>query len=314
MKKLFIRIICAFIPSKKLRHVVRNASLLEYFKVLYFNFFNKRTSINFKYNLSICLIVKNAAKYMDEWINYHKLVGIDHFYIYDNESEDNLKEVLKPYIKSGLVDYMYVKGKGMQSKTYNYCIKVHRFETKWLAMIDDDEFILPMKHKTVTEVLDFINPKNALAISWCMYGSNGYKKYEDKLVIERFTKHIDLNTKSVFCCKTIINPRRTVYFEIHNGHYIKGNAVDENGKILKKAYENFYTGNLIRINHYHLKSLEENLAKKKRGDASYSGKAEYEKANEEYFNAVDKFSNVTEDDTMKKYVPQVKKMIKKVRG
>ena len=33
---------------------------------------------------SICCIAKNEDLYIDEWINYHKKLGFDHFFIYQN--------------------------------------------------------------------------------------------------------------------------------------------------------------------------------------------------------------------------------------
>lgn len=44
--------------------------------------------------LAVCVIIKNEARYLAEWIVYHQLVGVDHFYIYDNNSEDDLAGVL----------------------------------------------------------------------------------------------------------------------------------------------------------------------------------------------------------------------------
>lgn len=67
----------------------------------------------YKNKLSFVAIVKNEAPYIIEWIEFHKLVGVDKFYIYDNESSDNLKELLQPYIKSGIVVYHSSPGKRM---------------------------------------------------------------------------------------------------------------------------------------------------------------------------------------------------------
>ncbi|GMO23401.1 MAG: hypothetical protein Ta2B_02600 [Termitinemataceae bacterium] len=45
----------------------------------------------FERELSIVAIVKNEASYIKEWIEYHRLVGVDRFYIYDDNSTDNLR-------------------------------------------------------------------------------------------------------------------------------------------------------------------------------------------------------------------------------
>ena len=47
-----------------------------------------------KFYLSFCSIFKNEAPYMKEWIEYHLLVGVDHFYLYNNNSTDKLIKTL----------------------------------------------------------------------------------------------------------------------------------------------------------------------------------------------------------------------------
>ena len=58
----------------------------------------------YKYQLALCAIFKNEAPYLKEWIEFHKLVGVEHFYLYNNESDDNYLEVLKPYLETNQVD------------------------------------------------------------------------------------------------------------------------------------------------------------------------------------------------------------------
>jgi Glycosyltransferase family 92 len=56
-----------------------------------------------KYGVSICAIVRNEARYILEWIAFHKAIGIDHFYIYDNQSTDGTTDILLRLQAAGLV-------------------------------------------------------------------------------------------------------------------------------------------------------------------------------------------------------------------
>jgi len=38
--------------------------------------------------LSICAIFKDEAPYLPEWIEFHRLVGVERFFLYDNGSGD----------------------------------------------------------------------------------------------------------------------------------------------------------------------------------------------------------------------------------
>ena len=39
---------------------------------------------SYQYEVSICAMYKNEAKYILEWIEYHLMIGVDHFYLYNN--------------------------------------------------------------------------------------------------------------------------------------------------------------------------------------------------------------------------------------
>ena len=45
-------------------------------------------------NLTSIYWIKNEARYIPEYIEFHLLQGFDHFIFYDNESNDNLLEVI----------------------------------------------------------------------------------------------------------------------------------------------------------------------------------------------------------------------------
>jgi len=56
-----------------------------------------------KYRISLCLIFKNEAPFLKEWLDYHLSIGIDHFYLYNNNSDDDYMDIVKPYVDKGIV-------------------------------------------------------------------------------------------------------------------------------------------------------------------------------------------------------------------
>lgn len=42
--------------------------------------------------------MKFEEPYVAEWVAFHKICGVQHFYIYDNNAHSTMAEVLKPYI------------------------------------------------------------------------------------------------------------------------------------------------------------------------------------------------------------------------
>jgi hypothetical protein len=67
---------------------------------------------NKQYLLTACGLVEGVDDRLPEWIEYHLLVGVEHFYIYDNSVRMNVStttathRLLQPYMKKGIVTYV----------------------------------------------------------------------------------------------------------------------------------------------------------------------------------------------------------------
>ncbi|WP_051650275.1 glycosyltransferase family 92 protein [Selenomonas sp. AB3002] len=229
----------------------------------------------FEHEMAVVAILKNEGNYIKEWLDYHMSAGVTKFYLYDNESEDNLKNVLQPYIDAQIVDYMYWPGTCMQLKVYNDALKKHRFDCRYMAFIDADEFIFPKDRRTIPEVIGSIMSLDPLAggvvINWRVFGSSGQeKKNLDLGVIERFRFRAKDDFGPNTHIKSIVNPRRVEnVVHVHYADYLTGMyAIDEHGnKVVLSAFNGKNTVDRICINHYFVKSREEWLQKRSRGTA-----------------------------------------------
>ncbi len=242
----------------------------------------------FLYNMSIVTIMKGEAPYVKEWLDYHLLAGVDHFFIYDNESTDNLKEILQPYIDAGIVTYTFYPGKVRQMESYIDAVKQFRFLSRYIAWIDADEFILPKSKSTVVEVLNEIFSANTnaagLAVNIHAYGSNGQDKADyTRGVLERFTRRagndwtppISWRQKlkgGTATVKSIANPRRVKFFAQPHApiYFDTGYAINEIGNP-SQGYSSFpVSTEKIMMNHYSVKSKEEYAIKVQRGNADWA--------------------------------------------
>jgi hypothetical protein len=229
----------------------------------------------FPIELAVVAIMKNEGPYLKEWIEYHRIVGVGKFYLYDNESTDNTKEILEPYIREGVVDYVYFPGTGMGNQVRSYADAVRRVRNsvKWLAVIDIDEFIVPVE-KTIIDVINDLQGALwrrghkklfGLAVRWVQYGYGGHYTKPDGLVIENFRK----NGGADELVKSIVNPRTSIflpYLSIHTPIYLDfGFGRTETGE--QNPWGNPVSVNTIRINHYFTKSYEEYRKKIERNKA-----------------------------------------------
>jgi hypothetical protein len=121
-----------------------------------------------KHTLSVCAVFRNETKYLKEWIEYHSLVGVDHFYLYNNNSTDRFSELLKPYVMKKMVtvihwpdclgnlpeEKMFIWTLSTQISAYENAIQFRSKETKWLVFLDIDEFLTPVKGDNLGEILE----------------------------------------------------------------------------------------------------------------------------------------------------------------
>lgn len=130
-----------------------------------------------KYKLSICSATsRNDRKSLVEWIEYHKLIGIDHIFLYDTSfntiesNESKLSDVLQDYVNEGFLNIIpwpyrncvreMASGRWTiwfkndtrfdfkapyaiaQSAALASCYSRFRHTSKYMTHIDDDEFLV----------------------------------------------------------------------------------------------------------------------------------------------------------------------------
>ena len=253
----------------------------------------------FLYDLAVVAIFKDEARYLKEWLDYHLLAGVEHFYLYNNDSSDDFREVLAPYVEKNLVTLIDWSGRLMQYPAYNDALEKFRFECRYMAFIDLDEFIFPKSTRSITEVVDEIlsaDPNAAgLSIHWQLFGSNGQVKADySRGVLERFVTRAEKNfsdeiktlvendgkryginfTVSNGFIKPVTNPRCVKSMFAHFANYFDGHyTVDETGIRLKQTLAVYpIHAEKIVVNHYVIKSREEYDLKRARGRADDGSK------------------------------------------
>ncbi|GLT43407.1 hypothetical protein SLA2020_173570 [Shorea laevis] len=93
------------------------------------------------YEMCICTMVLNQAKFLKEWVMYHARIGVQRWYIYDNNSDDNTDGVIKR-----LLDANYNVSRHVwpwiktQEAGFAHCALRARDSCVWVGFIDVDEF------------------------------------------------------------------------------------------------------------------------------------------------------------------------------
>jgi len=310
MKKTVLKALIRKITPHKLRFLIRIIRKGLFGKhiaeIKQFKNDRKYAASDFPLYLSFVAIAKNETPYIAEWIEYHLLVGVQKFFIYDNESADNLREYLESYIKDGIVEYNYFPGNRQQIAAYNDAINRYKYSSFWLAFIDIDEFLVPVNNRSIPDFLRNFEDVPGIEVDQVKYGSSGHEKKTNALVIERFKNHSSLNIFPRLEEKSIVNPRYVLYMTVHIAEYFNGEySVDTHKHKKTEKYVNrpaLY--DKLRYNHYACKSLEEFVSRTDRGRAASPGKLSIDDFYERDYN------EEKNDTIMDKYIQKIKEKLK----
>lgn len=107
------------------------------------------------YTISIAALFHNQAHFLKEWIEHHKQLGVQYFYLYNNLSDDSYLDVLIPYIEMGEVELIQwpVAGGVDEEAVYNHALALAQGRTKWLLNLKTDEYLVAAPRTNIAQIL-----------------------------------------------------------------------------------------------------------------------------------------------------------------
>lgn len=250
----------------------------------------------YKYFLSVCLCIKNEAKYMEEFLQHHINQGVDHFYIISNNSDDNIEEVLNYPKYKDLVTLIF-DNRNMGLLTNNDGARGHKMllndnlylllirETKWAIVVDADEFMFGKNGYTIKKYLSEVNDDiNCIYVIWNIINpcideeGNISKTFSTKQNLKRLNYDLIYNLNSLIkdandFGKSIV---RTSMINKDNKLWIHkiatyGTRINNYGNIISNNYDNCneiflseenYAKLKISLNHYAIRNFDDYIKKK----------------------------------------------------
>lgn len=261
--------------------------------------------------LSICAVFRDEAPYLREWVEFHRVVGVERFFLYDNRSTDGSRELLEPYVEEGLVVAHDWPAWPAQIQAYDHCLKAHRDESRWIAFIDLDEFLFSPAGKALPDLLPEFERWPGVGVNWAVFGSSGHRTKPPGLVIENYLRRTDVPGVNRQM-KSIVNPLAVRAFCVpHFFMYREGSAVDENHRPITsrpRSMTEEVSFSRLRLNHYSIKSEEEFRRKLARGPAD-SSVPKHELWGEDEIQRRLRIWNEVEDHDILVYLPDLKRAL-----
>lgn len=217
--------------------------------------------------LTVVAIVKDEATYLDEWIAFHRLVGVDHFYLYDNGSTDGTVALLEDYARRGfvtLIPWPSFLHRYTQRGAYAHALSSFGQASRWMMLIDADEFVFPGHCNSLPQALQPYCDLPGLLLPWHCFGHCGHEVRPDGLVIENYRRravipnpHIADEFAGVLTrTKMIVDPARVLGTGVHD-FPCDATPLTVRRQVLIHSEWRPSDADAIVINHYRTRSKEE---------------------------------------------------------
>jgi hypothetical protein len=274
--------------------------------------------------LAVVALARNEGRYLREWLEFHRLVGVEHAFLYDDGSSDDSAEILRPYISSGFVTCLpwarWDKAASQQRHAYAHALRAFGADWRWMAFIDLDEFLFPVEAESLIGVLSAYEDLPAIATHWHMFGTSGHKQRPAGLVIENYTLRARIPsaadpTGALAKWKSVVDPARVRV--VDSQHLFKleerriAGAYDENRRwITRETVRPTGTSNVLRLNHYFTRSAEDFSAKLARGPVGVDDLGARHKQNQRCQRLAEMIEKDTvRDDTILRFAPPLRERL-----
>jgi hypothetical protein len=225
-----------------------------------------------KNDIALVCVAKDEDHYLQEWIDYHLMLGFDSIHVYQNNWRFN-KPIEDSRVHFHKWDYHThtdvnkpIWEFNLQAKCYTHFSRTYHKDYKWGAFFDVDEFLVLKETNNVKEFISKYDDYNCLIINWAMFGDNDHKIFDpnDCSVIERFTKRWDQPHKdNVYMFKSICKLHSEMN---HMIHWDGGEWVDPDYNVGNAGYNLNFNYDKAQLNHYYVKTYVEWCNKIRRND------------------------------------------------
>ena len=150
------------------------------------------------YKLSVGSIFKNELDSIKEWIEHYINHGVEHFYLINDNSNDNYLENIQYYIDINVVTLYHANFSnytGRQKDMYNTYILPNIKNSEWILLVDLDEYMWSPINKDMNVTLTKLSNYGQIQVNHTLFGSNSHINQPESIV-KSFTKRSScLDTK-----------------------------------------------------------------------------------------------------------------------
>ena len=154
----------------------------------------------YRYRLAAAMIIRNEAAWIYECLEYHIEMGVQHFFIVDDDSDDDTLAALSQYVDDGLVtlltmpqlmampanralrrgpDEMTTRQKAALAAAMEWGRSLET-RTEWIIVVDTDERYVVHQSPCIRSFLSSFSLDTGIVYwHWQMFGTSGVERLDD---------------------------------------------------------------------------------------------------------------------------------------
>ncbi|KAE8021392.1 hypothetical protein FH972_007286 [Carpinus fangiana] len=196
-----------------------------------------------EHEMCVCTMLRNQARFLKEWVMYHAQIGVQQWFIYDNNSDDDIENLIALLSKAN-ANYNITRHVWPWIKTqeagFAHCALRARDTCEWVGFIDVDEFFYLPSGLVLHDVLQNQSRYSYVGevrVPCYSYGPSGLNDVPPQGVMVGYTCRMAISERH----KSIVRPEAlnsTLINVVHHFHLRDG-----------FEYVNVDRG-VLAINHY----------------------------------------------------------------
>lgn len=222
--------------------------------------------------LTLLTVIRNEEKYIQEWLIYYHLIGVEKFIVFLHINTDNSYEIIKNLSFKDKIQIIKIEeenniGVFFQNNILKQAIEL--CETDYIIYLDIDEF-LNLNYEHINDFLANYKNIGGIAIYQNVFGSCGHIVSPTGLVIENYlyrnNDNLELDKKTVLLStdpvylfglvKILLNKNTIKHIKTIHDVVCSKKIITEDGSLFQKQKFKRNTHNIC-INHYFTKSKQD---------------------------------------------------------
>ena len=206
---------------------------------------------------ALVAIAKMEDKYIEEWLEYNHKIGFDHIYLYMNDWTTDIE-------RDWLTKIQW-NGSVRQMAAYNTWLKTYKHLYDYVAFFDCDEYLCLKKHNNISDFLTEYGNPNGIAVNWVMFGALCKLTSNSNSLLKEYIYRAGYPDRHI---KTILNCKAVCEMSLPHNPTIK--LFDTNHKSIMGPWSDKGPIDVVQLNHYYPKSLEDWKLRCERGRADWT--------------------------------------------